>query len=198
MLAAGIGTNDSDRSGHSVLSLEINSRSRRCGTQPSGSHHGRTYSTYLRPGGLVLSGLLHHGDWSFLWTVPRPRLLDHATKAEAGQFHVFTSDLALAEQLGTGKIKGLPRNEPDGQPVEVTMIFDEQGRLSIRAKYVPRNQEMEMTLDIPGGLREEEVQEHRRFLEETGFFNPSSAQQIIEAIDDDEDTDDIPLLEPID
>jgi molecular chaperone DnaK len=109
-----------------------------------------------------------------------------------------TTDLALAEQLGTGKIKGLPRKEPDGQPVEVTMAFNEQGRLDIRAKYVPRNQEMEMSLDIPGGLREEEVQEHRRFLEETGFFNSSSAEQIIEAIDDDDDTDDIPMLEPID
>jgi molecular chaperone DnaK len=109
-----------------------------------------------------------------------------------------TTDLALAEPLGTGRIQGLPRQEPDGQPVEVTMDFSAQGRLNIRAKYVPRNQDMKMSLDIPGGLHEEEVQEHRRFLEETGFFRSSPVEQVIEAIDDDDDADDIPLLEPID
>jgi len=109
-----------------------------------------------------------------------------------------TTDLALAEQLGTGRIKGLPPNEPDALPVDVTMQFDEQGRLHIRARYVPKNQQMEMLLDIPGGLREEEVQEHRRFLEETGFFPPSNMDSIIAAIDDEDDADDMPLLEPID
>jgi molecular chaperone DnaK len=108
-----------------------------------------------------------------------------------------TRDLNLAERLGTGKIRGLPPNEPDGQPVDVTMHFDEQGRLHISARYVPRNQEMEMTLEIPGGLREEEVQQHRRYLEETGFFPSTSISHVIETLDDDDNGDDIPLLEPI-
>ena len=133
-----------------------------------------------------------------------------------------TTDLTLAEHLGTGKITGIRPNEPDRQPVDVTMEFDDQGRLHIHALYVPRNQDMEMSLEIPGGLCQEEVEEHRRFLEETGFLNPITADQMIEALDaadddemddvleldDDDDVtevldlddndDDYPLLEPID
>jgi molecular chaperone DnaK len=81
-----------------------------------------------------------------------------------------TKDLAVAERLGTGHIQGLSPSEPDNQPVDVTMRFDEQGRLTIAAIYVPRRQQMDMTLEIPGGLREEEVREHRRHLAQTGFF----------------------------
>jgi len=81
-----------------------------------------------------------------------------------------TKNLALAERLGTGRIHGVPPSEPDNQPVDVTMRFDEQGRLEISAMYVPRRQKMAMTLEIPGGLREEEVCDHRRYLAETAFF----------------------------
>jgi len=137
-----------------------------------------------------------------------------------------TTDLTLAEYLGTGRITGIPPNEPDRQPVDVTMEFDDQGRLHIHALYVPRNQDMEMSLEIPGGLCQEEVEDHRRFLEETGFLNPITADQMIQALDtadddemadlveldDDDDVteikgldanyndrgDDYPLLEPLD
>jgi molecular chaperone DnaK len=110
-----------------------------------------------------------------------------------------TTDLALAETLGTGRIKGVPPDEPDQQPVDVTMKFDDQGRLHIQAFYVPRNQEMEMSLEIPGGLQEEEVREHQRFLEETGFLEPVSADRLIQTLESqDDEEDDYPLLEPID
>jgi molecular chaperone DnaK len=108
-----------------------------------------------------------------------------------------TPDAAAAELLGTGTITGLPADEPDGQPVDVTMAFDEQGRLHIRACYVPRNQHFEISLEIPHGLRNEEVLDQRRFLEETGFFSPRRVAEMIEAIDDDDDDDDLPLLTPI-
>ena len=85
-----------------------------------------------------------------------------------------TPDVALAEQLGTGVISGVPAEEPQGQPVDVTMEFDAQGRLHVSALYVPRNLQMQLSVEIPGGLRPEEVAQHRRFLEETGFL-PSSA-----------------------
>jgi len=112
-----------------------------------------------------------------------------------------TMNVALAEQLGTGTIRGLPPNEPDGQPVDVTMEFDAQGRLHILAMYVPRNQQMEMALEIPGGLRPEEVIDHRRYLQQSGFFQPPSAQQMLASLDSDatqdDDDDDLEMLEII-
>ncbi len=110
-----------------------------------------------------------------------------------------TTDVAVAEQLGIGTISGLPPDEPDGQPVNITMEFDAQGRLHIRAIYVPRNQQMQMSLEIPGGLRPEEVVEHRRFLESTGFFQAPAAEPPLVALEnaDDDDDDDISLLEAI-
>ncbi len=93
-----------------------------------------------------------------------------------------TADVALAEHLGTSKIDGLPAGEPDGQPVDVTMQFDNQGRLHIHALYLPTDQRMEMSLEIPGGLCEEEVEEHRRFLEQTGFLNPADGRELIQAL----------------
>lgn len=112
-----------------------------------------------------------------------------------------TPDLDLAEHLGTGIIHGLPPNEPDGQAVDVTMEFDEQGRLHVRAVYVPRQQDMNMLLEIPTGLQEEEVQEHRQYLEDTGFFASAHEADLLAPIDDDDDDDDglddIPVLEPL-
>jgi molecular chaperone DnaK len=81
-----------------------------------------------------------------------------------------TKNLALAERLGTGLIQGVPSSEADNQPVDVTMRFDEQGRLEISAMYVPQRQKMAMTLEIPGGLHEEEVHDHRRYLQQSVLF----------------------------
>jgi len=129
-------------------------------------------------------------------------------------------DLKLTESLGTGWLPDLPANAPDGQPVDVTMEFDDQGRLHIRALYVPARQEMAMILEIPGGLQPAEVEEHRRYLEDTGFLprrdqpTPADPQgpaavsndsfrfsldDLLEDLrsDPDED-DDLPMIEPVD
>ncbi|MFC1597014.1 Hsp70 family protein [Planctomycetota bacterium] len=75
-----------------------------------------------------------------------------------------TTDLPLAEHLGTCRITGLPPDASSGEPVDVTMGFDEQGRLYVRASYGPSSQELVTALDVSDGLRPEEVEEHRRVL----------------------------------
>jgi molecular chaperone DnaK len=95
-----------------------------------------------------------------------------------------TTDLSAAETLGTGRISGLPSDEPDGQPVDVTMRFNEQGRLKVYALYVPRRQKMEITLEIPGGLRQEDVAAHRQYLEDTGFLSPVEGRKLVEGLED--------------
>lgn len=96
-----------------------------------------------------------------------------------------TTELAAAETLGTGRISGLPPDEPDGQPVDVTMRFDRQGRLQVHARYVPRKQQMEITLEIPDGLRQEEVAAHRQYLEDTGFLPQVEGRKLIEDLESD-------------
>jgi molecular chaperone DnaK len=95
-----------------------------------------------------------------------------------------TEDPSVAELLGTGKIEGLPPNEPEGRPVDVSMQFDDQGRLRVRAVYVLTGQQMQMSVDIPGGLRSEEVAEHHKYLKETGFLPPIDARELIRAMDE--------------
>ena len=119
-----------------------------------------------------------------------------------------TSDLDLAELLGTGVIEGLPPKEPTGQPVRVTMSFDEQGRLHVRALYVKTGQELVFTLQVAGGLEEQQVEEFRQLFVETGLTRsrqtappnvsegPVDDLLPLENLVDDED-DDIPLLEPL-
>ncbi len=118
-----------------------------------------------------------------------------------------TNDLELAELLGTGVIEGLPANEPPGQPVRVTMLFDKQGRLHVRARYVKTGQELEFVLQVAGGLEQEQVEEFRQLFVETGLTrsrqeappngnSPLDDVPLLEGLDDDDD-DDIPLLEPI-
>lgn len=101
-----------------------------------------------------------------------------------------TPHVELAEVLGTGRIEGFPPNEPAGQPVDVSLEFDVQGRLHIRALYVNTGREMEWSLDIPGGLRSEEVREHREFLQKAGFlrvYSPDPALQGLPDVDEDDD-----------
>jgi len=82
-----------------------------------------------------------------------------------------TPEPELAEVLGTGRIAEFPRNEPPGQPVDVIMEFNEEGRLHIQAVYVNTGQEIEMSLDIPDALRPEEVRTEKRHLDETTYLN---------------------------
>ncbi len=85
-----------------------------------------------------------------------------------------TTDPEAAEILGTASFTGIPENEPSGQPVKVTLAFNSHGRLNLRAVYMKKDgssQELEMDLDVPGGLRQEEVAKLRQQLEETGFIS---------------------------
>ncbi len=88
-----------------------------------------------------------------------------------------TPHCELAEVLGQGRIEGFPPLTPPGQPVDVTMRFDEFARLHIRAVYVKTGQEMQMNLEIPGGLQAEEVERQRELLQRTPWlsvFNPDA------------------------
>ena len=115
-----------------------------------------------------------------------------------------TPNLELAEVLGTGEITGIPPNESAGQPVRVTMAFDIQGRLDVHAVYVKTGQELSITMEIPGGLAEEQVEEFKTMMIETGLIDPPVAsdpliQQFEMEFDEEpEDDDDIPFLEPVD
>jgi molecular chaperone DnaK len=87
-----------------------------------------------------------------------------------------TSDPDVAEVLGMGYIEGFPKREPTGQPVRVTMSFNEQGRLEVHAIYVKTGQELVMTLDIPGGLAETDVKHFRNYLEQSGLIRSNGNQ----------------------
>ncbi|MCY2986901.1 MAG: Hsp70 family protein [Planctomycetota bacterium] len=82
-----------------------------------------------------------------------------------------TRDSELAEVLGQGRIAGFPPGDPPGQAVDVTMRFDEFGRLHIRAVYVRTSQEMQLSLEIPGGLKAGEVERQREHLERTPWLS---------------------------
>ncbi|HUG91354.1 MAG TPA: Hsp70 family protein, partial [Planctomycetaceae bacterium] len=82
-----------------------------------------------------------------------------------------TEDIRLAEVLGTGLIQGFPHDEPPGQPVDVTMQFDGKGRLHVGACYANTGQEMQMTIQVPAQLSEDEVRQQREFLQQASFLN---------------------------
>ncbi len=107
-------------------------------------------------------------------------------------------DPQLVEVLGTLYISGLPPDEPGGQPVEVSMSFNKQGRLYINAVYLNTGQSLQQSLEIPGGLREQEVRQYRKMLEETGLVRskPNRYGSLDEIVLDEED-DEFPLLEPL-
>jgi molecular chaperone DnaK len=125
-----------------------------------------------------------------------------------------TTDLSLAELLGVGQIRGFPKAEKSGRPVTVTMEFDEQGRLHVHAVYVRTGADLQIDLEVPGGLTEAKVDEYRRLLETSSLarsddanrlqeknLKPSTATipplQQFEELDALDDDDDVPLLEPI-
>jgi molecular chaperone DnaK (HSP70) len=112
-----------------------------------------------------------------------------------------TENLQLAERLGRGVI-ALPPGEPPGKLVEVTMSFDQQGRLHTRAVYLETGHAMQMTVAIEGGLREDEVQAFREFMEQTGFtpprpFDPRQGFQLLPDDDENGDEGDLPMITPI-
>lgn len=119
---------------------------------------------------------------------PRRRIPIQVTQGD-------TPHLELAEVLGTGQIEGIPVEDRPGQPVKVTMSFDTQGRLHVQGVYVKTGQDLQIDLDIPGGLAEEEVQEYRKLFTQTGIIRPVAESPLFNGDDDDED---IPILEPLD
>jgi molecular chaperone DnaK len=111
-----------------------------------------------------------------------------------------TPDIDLCEVLGTGVIEGLPANERAGQPVDVTLGFDEQGRLHAQAVYVSTKQNLQLTIAVAGGLKEAEVEAQREYLSQAGMVPRFELEDDdlppLESFEDD-DEDDIPFLEPV-
>lgn len=101
-----------------------------------------------------------------------------------------TPDVSLAEVLGTGTIEEFPTREAPGQPVEVEMEFDDQGRLHVDAIYVNTGQRMQMSLEIPGALRPEEVERYRDRVQRTTFLTVFRPEEAPEEFGLDEDEDD--------
>jgi molecular chaperone DnaK len=109
-----------------------------------------------------------------------------------------TEHLDLAEELGEGRIEGLPPNTPPGQPVRVTMSFDDQGRLHVHAIFVPTGHDLKMSLNIPGSLAEHEVQQYRDLFASSGLIPQAKAGPIARMLENiDDDDDDVPFLEPL-
>jgi molecular chaperone DnaK len=79
-------------------------------------------------------------------------------------------DVDLVEVLGTLVIQGLPADQPAGRRVDVTLSFDEQGRLHARATYRTTGQSLQLSLDVAGGLSDEEVARSRRDLRDLGLI----------------------------
>ena len=84
-----------------------------------------------------------------------------------------SEDIDLVEILGEGRIEGFSDAQPAGQPVEVSMWFDAQSRLHTKAVYVKTGQEMQMTIDVQGGLCQQEVEEHHEHLKQIGAISPA-------------------------
>jgi molecular chaperone DnaK len=109
-----------------------------------------------------------------------------------------TTESDLAEVVGTGTIQ-LPPDETVGNPVDVTLEFDAQGRLHASALYVKTAQIRHMTLDVRGGLRADEVETYRHILDRSGYGIPFDAQQALENLElaDDDLDEEPPLIEPV-
>ena len=113
-----------------------------------------------------------------------------------------SDDVEMVETLGSGYIKGLPANEPPGQPVDIEMQFDRQGRLHIHATYVNTGQELKFYLVVDGGLHEEEVHRHRKFLQNATVFPRGDMSDYLAALAAEDENNDgeteMPPLHPID
>ena len=74
------------------------------------------------------------------------------------------------------------------------MEFDDRGRLDISAVYANSGHEVQLTLDVPGGLKPEEVKAHREYLETTGLlhvFDPDAALAGLREHDEEDNDDDL-------
>lgn len=114
--------------------------------------------------------------------VPATKIRRFRTRGTGSRLHRLKIEVTqgdspqvdLVETLGTLIIEGLPPNEPEGQPVDVTLTFDDQGRLHVTAEYVPTKQSLQLSLDIPGCLREEQVKEYRKYMRDLGLIKSAT------------------------
>jgi len=107
-----------------------------------------------------------------------------------------SSEIELTEPLGTGRIV-LPARIQPGSAVDVTMQFDEQGRLHTHALHVETGQDMQMAVEVEGCLQEADVEAYRQFVQQSGFrehFSADDAMAELEMLDDDDD-DEPPMIE---
>ena len=96
------------------------------------------------------------------------------------------TDDNVAENLGEARIAGFPKRPPPSDAgngshdapvvtefVDVSLEFDDQGRLHMSAEYLDTSRDVrqmvEMSLEVAGGLRPEEVEEQRQHLQELDF-----------------------------
>lgn len=84
-------------------------------------------------------------------------------------------DAALVEVLGEASIEGFPCREPPGQPVDVGLDFDEQGRLHLKATYANTGQEVRLSLEVADGLCDDEVHRQHEHLKRFGFLREVSS-----------------------
>lgn len=101
------------------------------------------------------------------------------------------ADVALTEDLGMGRIEGFPAGLPAGQVITVSMEFDESGRLHVRARHADSGREMQVHLDVPGGLTPEEIQEQQTHLDGNVRLKILDPLRLLEELDDDDDFSDL-------
>jgi molecular chaperone DnaK len=137
--------------------------------------------------------------------VPRTasrRFLTQRDKSRSDRLKIVVTqgdadDPELVEVLGTLYITGIPSDETGGQPVDITMCFDREGRLHLKAIYLNTGQSLQQSLEIPGGLLEREVRQYRKIFEESGLVRsrPRSHKHLDSIVLEDEG--DLPLIEPL-
>ena len=67
------------------------------------------------------------------------------------------------------------------------MEFDQAGRLHVNAKHVDSGREMQVHLDVPGGLTREEINEQQNHLDGNIRLRILDPLRLLEELDDDDD-----------
>lgn len=66
-------------------------------------------------------------------------------------------DPAACSLIGKCRVTDLPTTLPKGSPIEVTYAFDENGRVTVRAKDLTGGKEAKIEIERGGGLNEEQI-----------------------------------------
>lgn len=70
-------------------------------------------------------------------------------------------DIDKSREIGNAEISGLPNGLPEASPIEVTFKFNEQGILDIYARELSSGRDAKVTIQIEGGISQEELEEAR-------------------------------------